>query len=670
MATARIMASRSSACTTGSRRLASSASTAAMREREQQIPKFKRPETTGPNNARRRDPSLFKSLGARESSAPSANPTSPSPPPPPPSQAPQTVQAAPAPLIDKAHESFANLFRNSKLASITYPTPPPSSLKPQKAGAFTASSSPFTSISLSGYQMLPTNEKPVLPPHVITTSPQLKLKGEWGLKRSLPRDLKARHVIVTRLDHHAVGSRGTYRTASREVGDLMRWRWLFGYNETVPDLQREAFAVQKAVLEASSRKAEPGVPEKVVSGPPNPVPVSLDTLDSKSYLSLLRRARLLRAEFLNGTSSRSMKTGKVHWDRFLNLDTNPAFTVSTTSSFPGFETVKSYRSVHPAFYLVSSIPRSAPQDRASHLYASLAPSSSTTGTAFRSYNANAAENGLSELTEVVFGNANIPSTASSLHPAVGATAIEGPRSHLTPDLHDLPTLSPLPTPNSPPLPLLKTRVMMRYLNAVHNGHAVGILGFVGFVADKDAEEFFELSFGGGSSSSSNAMDRVPMAAHILHAGFEADGTPIVSLSLNRQTSEDKGPPKNRLSTGARLLAKNRPSKSPGLGGGKGMNYAGKRFGMSSSSMRTNLLASALDEGAGGHDGKLNVPGGMGPRGRPFQRSDGSDGGRASPLASGSGTSADILRLFEKRAPPGPGGSAAAAEPGQVRSRLK
>ncbi|KAI8854134.1 hypothetical protein BC829DRAFT_381349 [Chytridium lagenaria] len=391
----------------------------------------------------------------------------------------QLVEKVKAP---SPHESFSNLFRNSKLASVTYPVPAPSTLQPQRAGAFTSNTTPpFASLSLSGYQMLPTGEQPILPHHVITTSPDLKLKGEWGLKRSLPRDLNASNVIVTRLDHHSLGSRGTYRTASREVN-------------------------------------------------------------------------------------------------------------------------QPYRSVHPPFYLVSPLP-----DENLMSVVVLTVALSTTASCHL-VQTNFLVNSVA-FTDAVFGSdtPNRPSTASVVKPETISTSIYN--TNLPTDLRDIPTLAPLPVSGKPPLPLLKNRIMVRYLNSVMHGHAVSVLGLVGFVPEREAGDFLEMSFGGGSSS--NVMDRAPLVAHVLNASFEADGTPVISLSLKHSAVEEAVKKTGSFysrSAGSPASIMAKASKAPRSPvGGKKRNVdavsSASLMGSSPSAVGTELLSDAL-EGRTGLTGRF------------------------------------------------------------------
>ncbi|KAJ3060288.1 hypothetical protein HDU98_003725, partial [Podochytrium sp. JEL0797] len=87
-------------------------------------------------------------------------------------------------------QSFATLFRHSKLAAVTY-------------------------------------QGSAIAPHVIRTGETLKTKGEWGLKHTLPSDLRPSTVLVSSLDAPSTKA-PVFRTATKDVAQLDRFNALFG----------------------------------------------------------------------------------------------------------------------------------------------------------------------------------------------------------------------------------------------------------------------------------------------------------------------------------------------------------------------------------------------------------------------------------------------------------
>ncbi|KAJ3116652.1 hypothetical protein HDU96_009105 [Phlyctochytrium bullatum] len=458
-----------------------------------------------------------------------------------------------------SHEPFSNLFRNSKLASITYPSPSTQGLDALRPGSFNANTQ-IPSSSLPGYERLPNNVKTAVPSHVLTTTPELRAKGEWGLKRSLPRDLRTRHVIVTRLDHHMYGSRGVYRSANREVGDLERWRWLFGYNETVPELQKEAFAAQRAASGSATSEVEP-------------VPLVLETLDSRSYVSLLRRAQLLRNEWVAGRSSRAMR--ELIWQRFLGINTAVSF--NSSSSLTDSD---AHRPVHPPFYLVSPVPRTAENKvNRTSLFDSFA--------ALPSQPAINQKRGTDSLKAAVLGDKpmqNLSSASSTLNGVLmEALGQRGPYmdpfSKVSSEMPLIPTIAPVNAgPGGSPLPLLKPRVVVRYLNGYDDSHAVGVLGFVGRVSDKDCDPI-ELV------SSDPSVD-IPIQADVLEATTTAQGAPLIKLRIRaakKSQAATKDMPTKRQGMDAFFYARTQASKKAPK------NFAKKRTETAASPPTADLL---------------------------------------------------------------------------------
>ncbi|KAJ3195891.1 hypothetical protein HK101_010723 [Irineochytrium annulatum] len=200
--------------------------------------------------------------------------------------------------------SFKELFRKSKLASVTY-----------RAGAISS-----------------TDEFPQhVPGHILTSPAHWRELGEWGVKRSLPPDLlRPRAVIVRSLDHYENGSRKTFRTASKDISEMTRWRELFGYNESIPEVEDEPVRVAAAVAgnALSNSLSAASVPKPASTS----APIPFNLIGQRSYKELLERTRALRAEWQEGSS---MDT-HTSWDKFLNV---------TPSLKPS--------AVHPPFYLVS-----------------------------------------------------------------------------------------------------------------------------------------------------------------------------------------------------------------------------------------------------------------------------------------------------------------------------
>ncbi|KAJ3097660.1 hypothetical protein HDU97_004687 [Phlyctochytrium planicorne] len=431
------------------------------------------------------------------------------------------------------HQSFGDMFQSSKLASITYGTNARSSLQVERVGAFPSTATPFPSFALPGYFRLPQTVKPELPPHIITTTNENKARGEWGLKQSLPTDIRPSHVIVTRLDNHKLGSRGVYRTATRELGDMERWRLLFGYNENVPQRQQEAFRLvngldawekqRAARLEKEAldkeRKATGAQLNKPLFGEKKSLPIikrvkiNPDLLDTNTYLALLKRARALSREWIDASSSASAALRMDEWERFLNIDTRSDPSNGISSGSVDFLLSHSYRPVHPPFYLVSPISRAALAESSERL-SNIAPSGNTTQK----------DSPFNALASVVLGDSpkNSVVVGRNNNPAFR-------NDNISDEFWNIPTIAPFPKPPQPPLPLLKSRVMVRYLNPLTGGragHAVSVNGFVAFVPHQ-----FEGGLADMANRSQTFQEKREFPATVKLAEVGPDGTPTITVSL-------------------------------------------------------------------------------------------------------------------------------------------
>ncbi|KAJ3028253.1 UNVERIFIED_CONTAM: hypothetical protein HDU68_002060 [Siphonaria sp. JEL0065] len=111
-------------------------------------------------------------------------------------------------------QSFAQLFRSSKLATITYN---PGSIAPHVIRG-TDANRVRGEQSCRRIQQLTSSSLPYV---------TLLAIGEWGLKHTLPTDLNPSTVLVSSLDHPTKRS-CEFRTATKDVAQLHRFRKLFG----------------------------------------------------------------------------------------------------------------------------------------------------------------------------------------------------------------------------------------------------------------------------------------------------------------------------------------------------------------------------------------------------------------------------------------------------------
>ncbi|KAJ3130647.1 hypothetical protein HK100_007763 [Physocladia obscura] len=127
---------------------------------------------------------------------------------------------APAPSAPLASQSFAALFRTSKLAAVTY-----------------------TSGAVAG--------------HVIKSPVEHRERGEWGIKYSLPPDQRDSTAIVKALDSPSKRT-CEFSSATRHLARIQRFQTVFGAH-VKPDafsIQREAFDVKRKVEAVANEISE------------------------------------------------------------------------------------------------------------------------------------------------------------------------------------------------------------------------------------------------------------------------------------------------------------------------------------------------------------------------------------------------------------------------------
>ncbi|KAJ3399385.1 hypothetical protein HDV05_001826, partial [Chytridiales sp. JEL 0842] len=181
-------------------------------------------------------------------------------------------------------------------------------------------------------------------PQILTTSPQLRAKGEWGLKHTLPTDLTHSTVMVAKLDEKELGRGCVFKSGAAEVGRIKRWKEAFGVGtpeESIPAESLRAKQVAQAVSEGASVEKEA---------------MDLASLTSKEFDKLLKDAAEKRAEFLS-TVPEEKQQDVSEWERFLGV-TSTSSTLGNTAS-ASLDTVftdspnshlTGVPRVHPPFY--------------------------------------------------------------------------------------------------------------------------------------------------------------------------------------------------------------------------------------------------------------------------------------------------------------------------------
>jgi hypothetical protein len=251
--------------------------------------------------------------------------------------------------------------------------PSPSTLAPAKAAASssTASQSFSTLFRSSKYVSVTYDPSNRGIAQVITTPRHLREKGEWGLKRSLPTDLKPHTVMVSQLDEVDVKKGCVYKTASTEVSRLTRFKEVFGIGspaDTIPresilvievpkkvaqaqiEAQEEAQALAQAAR-AEGRKEDKKAYDRILGAKLDAIgaaldeAVNFDKLSRAEFAKLVSEAASRRPEWLQTVDSKTISTSESTseskasstsplWQSFLNITNKHAAS----------------KTVHPPFY--------------------------------------------------------------------------------------------------------------------------------------------------------------------------------------------------------------------------------------------------------------------------------------------------------------------------------
>ncbi|KAJ3065035.1 hypothetical protein HK102_008048, partial [Quaeritorhiza haematococci] len=186
--------------------------------------------------------------------------------------------------------------------------------------------SKFASLDLSGRQ-------------VLTTPQTLRTVGEWGTKRSLPRNLKTVYIRIP--SHDDAYKRTVVKGATGDVGAMMRWK------ENFPPMKK-GFALPEVVEEVGGEEAEG---RKRFEEPP----LEIQKVSEVEFERLVKYAKSVREEWIKAVEAGQYTRDE--WDKFLNVRTATRSSKGGQSTMDDIRFRNSYRQegegisfVHPPVY--------------------------------------------------------------------------------------------------------------------------------------------------------------------------------------------------------------------------------------------------------------------------------------------------------------------------------